>query len=125
MNNPPVLGNISPIIPAGSNMEKAIEFYEQKLGFTTIYQEDEPVTMAIVKRDSAEIFLQQNDDTYLAEWTTFRIQVKHVEQLYEELQNKGGGMIHPNGQLQTKPWGMKEFAVIDPAGVCITFFEEI
>ncbi|WP_250125876.1 VOC family protein [Chroococcidiopsis sp. CCMEE 29] len=125
MNNPPVLGNISPIIPAGSDMEKAIEFYEQKLGFTTIYQEDEPVTMAIVKRDSAEIFLQQNDDTYLAEWTTFRIQVKHVEQLYEELQNKGRGMIHPNGQLQTKPWGMKEFAVIDPAGVCITFFEEI
>jgi uncharacterized glyoxalase superfamily protein PhnB len=125
VNNPPVLGNISPIIPAGSDMEKAIEFYEQKLGFTTIYQEDEPVTMAIVKRDLAEIFLQQNDDTYLAEWTTFRIQVKHVEQLYEELQNKGRGMMHPNGQLQTKLWGMKEFAVIDPAGVCITFFEEI
>jgi hypothetical protein len=32
-------------------------------------------------------------------------------------------MIHPNGQLQTQPWGMKEFAIIDVAGVCITFFE--
>lgn len=123
MNKLPVLRNISPIIPAGSDMEKSIAFYEQQLGFTTIYKEGEPVTMAIVKRDSAEIFLQKNDDTHLAEWTTFRIQVDHVEQLYEEFQTKGGQMIHPNGKLQTKPWGAKEFAIIDPAGVCITFYE--
>jgi predicted enzyme related to lactoylglutathione lyase len=33
----PILGKISPIIPAGSDMEKALSFYEQQLGFTTIY----------------------------------------------------------------------------------------
>lgn len=118
-----MLGNISPIIPAGGDMEKALAFYEQQLGFTTTYKEGDPVTMAIVKRDSAEIFLQKNDDKHLAEWTTFRIQVEHIEQLYQELQAQGGGMIHPNGKLQAKPWGAKEFAVSDPAGVCITFYE--
>ncbi len=123
MNKPPVLGNISPIIPAGSDMEKAIAFDEQQLGFRTIHKEGNPVTMAIVKRDSAEIFLQRNDDQHLAEWTTFRIQVDGIEQLYQECLAHGGQMIHPNGQLQTKPWGMKEFAIIDVAGVCITFHE--
>ncbi|MDZ8029042.1 MAG: VOC family protein [Nostoc sp. SerVER01] len=122
MKKPPVLGNISPIIPAGGDMEKAIAFYE-KLGFTTIYQEGDPVTMAIIKRDCAEIFLQKNDDRHLAEWTTFRIKVDGIEQLYQEFQAQGGQIIHPNGQLQTQPWGMKEFAIIDVAGVCITFFE--
>lgn len=123
MTTSPKLGNISPFIPAGQDVEKAIAFYEQQLGFTTVYREGAPVTMAIVKRDSAQIVLQQNDDKHLAEWTTFRIQVEQIEQLYQEFQAKGGTMIHPNGKLQTKPWGTKEFAVIDLAGVCITFYE--
>ncbi|PSB55683.1 bleomycin resistance family protein, partial [Chroococcidiopsis cubana CCALA 043] len=60
MSKSPRLGNISPIIPAGNDMEKAIAFYEDQLGFITIHKEGDPVTMAIVKRDSAEIFLQKN-----------------------------------------------------------------
>ena len=121
MNNPPVLGNISPLIPAGDDMEKAIAFYEQKLGFTAIHKEGNPIRMAVVKRDSAEIFLVKNDYKQLPEGISIRIQVDGIEQLYEEFQAKGGGMIDPNGQLETKPWGMKELVVIDPAGVCITF----
>jgi predicted enzyme related to lactoylglutathione lyase len=123
MNNPPVLGNISPLIPAGNDMEKAIAFYEQQLGFTAIHKEGNPIRMAIVKRDSAEIFLVKNDYKQLPEGISIRIQVDGIEQLYEEFQAKGGGMIDPNGQLETKPWGMKELVVIDPAGVCITFCE--
>lgn len=123
MSKLPVLKSISPVIPSGGNLETAIAFYEQKLGFTTIYKEGNPATIAIVKRNSAEILLQQNDDRHLAEWTTLRIQVEQIEQLYAELQTKGGEMIHPNGKLQTKPWGMKEFAVIDSAGVCLTFYK--
>ncbi len=123
MNNPPVLGNISPLIPAGNDMEKAIAFYEQQLGFTAIHKEGNPIRMAIVKRDSAEIFLVKNDYKQLPEGISIRIQVDGIEQLYEEFQAKGGGMIDPNGQLETKPWGMQEFVVIDPAGVYITFCE--
>ncbi|MDJ0736958.1 MAG: VOC family protein [Nostocaceae cyanobacterium] len=125
MNNTTKLGNISPLIPAGDDVEGAIAFYEEQLGFTTIYKEGEPVTMAIVARDGAEIFLCQNDDKYLAQNTSFRIQVESIEQLYEEFQAKGGEMIHPNGKLETKPWGTKEFGVLDLAGVCITFYQNM
>jgi len=120
-----VLGNISPMIPAGTDVAGAIAFYEEQLGFTTIYTEGMPITLAIVKRNSAEVFLYQNDDPHLAKWTTFRIQVENIEQLYEEFQAKGGAMLHPNGQLQTQPWGAKEFVVLDIVGVCITFYETV
>ncbi|MBH8555131.1 VOC family protein [Nostocaceae cyanobacterium CENA357] len=123
MSKQPVLKNISPMIPAGNDLEKSIAFYEQQLGFKLIHKEGNPITMAVVKRDFAEIFLLKNDDQHLAEWTTFRIQVDGIEQLYQEFQAHGGHITHPNGQLQTKPWGMKEFAIIDVAGVCITFCE--
>ena len=117
------VGNITPLIPAGNNVEKSIEFYQQKLGFTVTYQEGNPIEMAIVKRDRAEIFLVKNDDKHLADGTSLRIAVEGVEELYNEFQAKGDGIVHPNGQLETKPWGSKEFSVLDLAGVCIAFYE--
>ena len=51
-----------------------------------------------------------------------RLAVSGIEMMYAEFQ-KRGGKVHPNGPLQTKPWGTKEFAAIDPTGVCVTFQE--
>jgi uncharacterized glyoxalase superfamily protein PhnB len=66
------------------------------------------------------------DDKALArkvgDQTMVRLAVKGIEALYAEFQ-KRGGKVHPNGPLQTKPWGTKEFGAIDPNGVCVTFQE--
>lgn len=123
MNKPPQIGSISPLIPAGDDLEKSIEFYEQKLGFTTIYKEGNPSRMAIVKRDKAEIFLVKSDYHDLAKEISLRLQVTGIEQLYKELESKGSEIIHSDGKLETKPWGPKEFTVIDLSGVCLTFYE--
>jgi catechol 2,3-dioxygenase-like lactoylglutathione lyase family enzyme len=32
-------------------------------------------------------------------------------------------MVHPNATLEDKPWGTREFAVLDPDGNLITFYE--
>ena len=123
MSESPVFSKLVPFIPAGTDVKETIGFYEQQLGFRQIYQDDDPPQLAIVKRDAVEIFLCKNDDKYLAEQTSFRIEVKQVTQLYEELLAKGGQMIHENGKLESKPWGTQEFVVTDPSGVCITFYE--
>ena len=121
-NNSPKLKNLSPLIPAGKDVETAIEFYE-KLGFTTTHTEGKPLKMAIVIRDEIQIFLVHNDYQHLAEETSLRIQVEGIEKLYEEFLAEGEDIIHPNGKLETKPWGCKEFVVLDKAGVCITFYD--
>ena len=33
--------------------------------------------------------------------------------------------IHPNAPLQTKPWGQKEFSLLDPDRNLLTFGEKI
>ena len=40
--------------------------------------------MAIVTRDAVEIFLCRNDARYVAEQTSFRMHVQHVEHLYAD-----------------------------------------
>jgi len=33
--------------------------------------------------------------------------------------------IHPDGNLEAKPWGQKEFSILDPDNNLLTFGEEI
>jgi uncharacterized glyoxalase superfamily protein PhnB len=66
-----------------------------------------------------------NDKTLarqVGDQTMVRLAVKGIEAVYAEYQERGG-TVHPNGALQTKPWGTKEFGAIDPNGVCVTFQE--
>ena len=121
----PYFDSLMPIAPAGPDVEANIAFFEKELGFKTLYKEDAPANMAIVKRDGVEIFLQKTNDAYWASQTAYRIRVKNVTAYYEQLVAQGCKAIHPNGKLQKKPWGSTEFAVLVPFGVCITVYEFI
>ena len=125
MSKIPSLKSISHLIPGGHELKATVDFYEQQLGFKCIHKEGDPIYMAIVQRDLTQIFLIQQEDKHLAQGTSLRIQVEAIESLYQEFQDKGGAMIHPNGKLETKHWGAKEFVVLDPMGVCLTFYEMI
>lgn len=110
-----------PVLPA-SDVDKAIEHYETKLGFQKVFADAEPAGYAGVARDGIMIHLCKMDDgKYIASQTMLRFRVQNVDALYEEIKSRGE--IHPNGPLQTKPWGTREFGVIDRDGVCISFYE--
>jgi uncharacterized glyoxalase superfamily protein PhnB len=127
-NTLPVFGHLTPMIPAGKDMETALAFYEQKLGFNARYKADD-LSMAILKRGDAEIILQNFDDPHTASQTSLRIQLTGVDVLYGEYQAQAIPPFHQDvdgaglGELRDTPWGTREFAVRDLAGVCITFYE--
>lgn len=124
----PVLGKLTPMIPAGSNMAASVEFYERTLGFVPTYRADD-LSMVIFQRDGTEIMLQNYDDAHVASQTALRVEVAGVDALYSEYQAQNippfnlGGPAGGLGTLKGTPWGTREFAVRDLAGVCITFYE--
>jgi uncharacterized glyoxalase superfamily protein PhnB len=123
----PVLNNLTPMIPAGKDMKAARDFYVQKLGFTATYQADD-LSMVIIQRSDVEIMLQDYDDPHVASQTSFRIQLSDVDALYKEYQAQSIAPFHEGesaglGTLKSMPWGTREFAVRDLAGVCITFYQ--
>jgi catechol 2,3-dioxygenase-like lactoylglutathione lyase family enzyme len=113
-----VFRGLTPLSPA-KDPAAAVGFYVEKLGFRDHGNEN----VARVIRGNVEIMFYQTDDQHLVDWTSFRIHVEHIEALFKEYQ--ANHVIHPNGDLETKPWGTKEFSIIDLDGVCITFFERI
>jgi hypothetical protein len=123
----PVFSSITPMLPAGRDIEAALTFYEHKLGFTPTYKADD-LSMIILKRDGVEIILTNFDDPHTASQTSIRIQLSGVDALYSEYQAQAIPPFHEHngaglGTLTATPWGTREFAVRDLAWVCITFYE--
>ena len=114
-----------PVLPA-ADVAESLKWWTEICGFTETFRDNTPPNYAGINRGDAYLHISGMQDKELArqvgEQTMVRIAVKGIEELYAEYQ-KRGGIVHPNGPLQTKPWGTKEFAAIDPNGVCVTFQE--
>jgi uncharacterized glyoxalase superfamily protein PhnB len=121
----PVINGAIPVLPAADTAE-SLKWWTEVCGFKETFRDRTPPTYAGIQRGEAYLHIANMDDKTLArqvgEQTMVRIAVKGIEALYAEYQARGG-KVHPNGGLQTKPWGTKEFSTIDPNGVCVTIQE--
>jgi catechol 2,3-dioxygenase-like lactoylglutathione lyase family enzyme len=52
------------------------------------------------------------------------IRIDNIDEFYKSLLDKRTN-IHPNGKLEIKPWGQKEFSVLDPDHNLLTFGQNI
>ncbi len=109
-----------PVLPA-LNIVEAVAFYE-RAGFTTRYRAEDD-DYAIVHVGAVEVHLWKCDDRRIAENTGCRVEVTGVEPLYEK--HRALGIVHSNGPLSEKPWGTREFVMVDNSGNIITFFERV
>lgn len=121
----PIITSAIPVLPAADPTE-SLKWWIEVCGFKEVFRDGTPPTYVGIHRGDAYLHISGIDDKTLArkvgDQTMVRLAVKGIENMYGEFQ-KRGGKIHPNGPLQTKPWGTKEFGAIDPNGVCVTFQE--
>lgn len=114
----PILKWAAPVL-ASLDIDRTIAFYCSRLGFSHAYAD--PGEWGIVLRDDVFIHFWACSEKHVAENTSCRVYVAGIDQLYAELQ--GQGVVHPNAPLQSKPWGTREFGVLDEDGNLITFAE--
>ena len=103
---------------ASLNEDETVNFYTEKLGFTFHSSWD---GYLIFSRDGVFIHHWPCKDPEIPKATGCYINVTEVDKLYEEL--KVQGVVHPNGDLQDMPWGMRQFSILDNAGNIIHFGE--
>jgi hypothetical protein len=118
-----MLTEIHPKLPMRN---KAItrEYYVQQLGFKDIGREDYEEYL-ILEKDQIQLhfFLFKNLDPN-ENYGQVYIRTNAIDQWYASLIDQEVA-IHPNGRLQTKPWGQKEFSLLDPDNNLLTFGETL
>ncbi|MEO7309182.1 MAG: VOC family protein [Chitinophagaceae bacterium] len=99
-----------PVIPS-LDLQRSAEFYKTYFDCQADWYDEYVV---LHNTDHFSIHIWKSNDPYLCINSGFYLRVKNVDAMFERLNIPG--VIHPNGQLETKPWGMKEFAITDPDG---------
>ena len=99
------------------DLEKALPFYEEVMGFRVISRMEEPFRTAILERDSLEIGLSENGGDPSQEGCFF--EVDDVEAVFAEL--KASGLNQEQANFRIDKHGdisYKVFFVVAPDGLC-------
>lgn len=117
-----MLTDINPKLPM---RDKSVtrKYYIYKLGFRQFGGDYDDYLM--LEKDSVQIhfFLFKGLDPK-ENYGQVYIRTDNIEGLYQSLLD-AKTQIHPNGKLATKPWGQKEFSLLDPDSNLLTFGESI
>jgi hypothetical protein len=75
----------------------------------------------MVQRDSIQIhFFEFRELDPKDNYGQIYIRTDDINKLYQSLLDRKTS-IHPNGHLEIKPWGQKEFSMLDPDNNLLTF----
>ena len=114
---PPEMHTAIPVL-LSLDIPATVGFYTSTLGFTCRYHEE---GFAILQRDAIELHFTGCPEQHLVDWSSCRVGVTGIDELYAEYAQRG--ILHPNSKLHDTHYGTREFGIVDPQGVLITFSE--
>jgi hypothetical protein len=118
-----MLTDINPKLPM---RDKTLtrEFYIDKLGFHQFGDADYDGYL-MVQKDHIQIhFFEYKNLDPKENYGQVYIRTNQIDELYQSMLDKKLS-IHPAGHLQEKPWGQKEFSMLDPDNNLLTFGQSI
>lgn len=111
-----MLQQIHPKLPMRDKV--LTETYYRQLGFSASADYGDYL---IIQKDAIEIhFFAFAELDPLANYGQVYIRTNDIDSLYKSYQENGVA-IHLNGSLAEKPWGQKEFSLLDPDHNLLTF----
>ncbi|WP_207485349.1 glyoxalase superfamily protein [Arenibaculum pallidiluteum] len=108
-----------PVVPS-LDLGRSLAFYQEQLGFTVLFRTED---YAALVRGAAEFHLWRCHDPAIPRATGFRIEAAAIDSLHTAC--SAAGIVHPDASLGERPWGVREFAIVDPDGNLLTFFERL
>lgn len=118
-----MLTNINPKLPM-RNKNVTRNYYIQKLGFKEFGATDFKGYLMLEKDQIQIHFFEFKTLNPKENYGQVYIRTNDITALYQTFLDMGTS-IHPNGALQTKPWGQIEFSLLDPDHNLLTFGESI
>ena len=114
------LSHQAPMLPV-HDILLTLQFYQAQLGFDGIWTWDDPPAVASASRDNLTmLFTSDGKKAFQSTGMDIMIFLQGVEHLYYEYQAKNLKFASP---LEEKPWGLKEFSLLDVNGYYLRFAE--
>ncbi len=114
-----MLTEIHPKLPM-RNKALTKDFYLKQLGFQIFGTGDFDGYLMVYKDNIQIHFFEYKDLDPKENYGQVYIRTNEVDKLYQSFIDRQVA-IHPNGALETKAWGQREFSILDPDNNLLTF----
>jgi catechol 2,3-dioxygenase-like lactoylglutathione lyase family enzyme len=129
------LASATPALPA-TNLARSRDFYVETLGFEVVAEHE---GFALLRKDAVTLSLwgatddtwraradwarpiQTGAETFIAGTASCAFEISGADELYERCNVLS--VVHPNSHIEDTAWGTREFAVLDPDGNLVRFWE--
>jgi hypothetical protein len=102
-----------------NSLAEGLELWVDCLRFQVLYRDDD---LAVVEREGAKAYIVASPEFAAKDRPELAIETDTIEVLYAEIKARRPDMLHPNSkEISLRPWGAREFAVLDKTTVCVVF----
>lgn len=118
-----MLTDVNPKLPM-RDKATTLDYYVNKLDFRVFGSADHDGYL-MVEKDRIQIhFFEFKELDPEENYGQIYIRTDAIDGLYQSMLDRKIS-IHPAGHLQTKPWGQREFAMLDPDNNLLTFGQAV
>ena len=104
-----------------ADIEVGLDLFVRGLGFEVLHRDHD---LVVIARDGAKAYLVRNAEWAAKDRPELGIDTDDIDAVYAEVSRRAPELLHPNLKVVTKrPWGAREFAVLDRSTVCVVFRE--
>lgn len=101
------------------DIQVGLDLFVRCLGFKVLHQD---ASISVLGRDGVKVYLMENAELAALDRPELGIETDNIHEIYNEIKQNAPEILHPNSStVQLKPWGAKEFAVLDASSVCVIF----
>ena len=96
-----------------------LDLFVRGIGFEVLHQD---ASITVLGRDGAKVYLMTYAEGAAQDRPELAIETDDIDAIYREVSARAPDLLHPNARtVQRKPWGAREFAVLDATTVCVVF----
>lgn len=109
-----------------ADIQAGLTLFVSCLGFKVTYDQlnDAGHAFCVAERDSIKVHLVRDAVFAGKDRPELRLETDNIQALYTDVKQRHPSLLHPNvNEIVQRPWGVKEFTLLDSSGVCIVVQE--
>lgn len=102
-----------------ADLNVGLDLFIRGVGCEILHQDP---SITVLGREGIKIYLMQNAELAAQDRPELAIETDDIEAMHAEALSRAPDLLHPNNRtVSLKPWGAREFALLDATTVCVVF----
>jgi hypothetical protein len=104
-----------------ADLEIGLDLFVDGIGMEILHRDGD---LVVAGRDRIKVYLVENEEYAAKDRPELGIETDDIEAVYADIAARRPDLLHPNlRRVTTRPWGAREFALLDATTVCVVFRE--